>query len=84
MTTITQASASPGSDKLTPAKAAQIIAACAEHGLTITDVIQKGVMLELVPASLSGLPDAATLRQLADQIGGDGIRYVTLSLEPRP
>jgi hypothetical protein len=38
-------------------------------------------MLELTPASYDALPDAAALRALAEEVGGDGVRYVTLVLE---
>lgn len=58
-----------------------IKATCAEHGLKITHARRKGVMLELQPATLDALPSAQTLRSLADVLGGDGIRYVTLGLD---
>lgn len=55
---------------------------CARFGLEIVDATRHGVMLTLVPRSLEGLPDAQALREIADALGGDGVRYVTLDLDP--
>lgn len=60
-----------------------MIALCAARGLEVTDVHLRGVLLELTPSSLEQLPSAETLRALADELGGDGVRYVALALEAR-
>lgn len=54
---------------------------CAQFGLTITGARRQGVLLEVAPESLEALPDADTLRLIADELGGDGVRYVALSLD---
>ena len=54
---------------------------CEAHGLAVREVRQRGVLLELVPVSLERLPSAGVLRELADALAGDGVRYVALSLE---
>ena len=59
-----------------------IQALCASFGLEVVDAHRHGVMLTLVPRSLDHLPEAHTLREIADALGGDGVRYVTLSLDP--
>lgn len=69
-------------DALRGAALEAVQAQCATHGLVICGARRTGAMLELRPASLDALPDAMTLRQLADALGGDGVRYVTLALEP--
>ena len=46
-------------------------------------LIERGVLLELTPDSLDDLPDAQTLREIADALGGDGIRYVSLLIGSR-
>ena len=56
---------------------------CGEHGLTIVEVRRRGVLLELVPADLAQVPDPEALRQIAEALGGDGIRHVALALEER-
>ena len=57
---------------------------CATRGLDVVAACRRGVMLELTPASLDALPGADALREIADDLGGDGIRYVSLLLEERP
>lgn len=54
---------------------------CRAIGLEIRGARRRGVSLELLPASLDDLPGPAALRELADALGGDGVRYVALSLE---
>lgn len=68
-------------DALRGAALEAVVARCAAHGLVICGARRAGAMLELRPASLDALPDAMLLRQLADELGGDGVRYVTLALE---
>ncbi|MEM1348674.1 MAG: hypothetical protein AAGI01_08980 [Myxococcota bacterium] len=51
-----------------------------EHGLDVVEAWRHGVMLVLRPRDLGALPDRDALRELADALGGDGVRYVTLSL----
>jgi len=60
-----------------------MIALCAARGLDVIDVHQRGVLLEITPSSLEQLPSAEALRALADELGGDGVRYVALALEAR-
>lgn len=54
---------------------------CKQFGLDIKHATRHGVMLSLVPVSLESLPGAEQLRAIADHLGGDGVRYVTLVLE---
>ena len=62
---------------------ARVITLCASHGLAIHAAKRRGVLLELTPDSLDDLPDAHTLRELADTLGGDGVRYVSLLIGSR-
>lgn len=55
---------------------------CARFGLDVVAAHRHGVMLTLVPRDLDHLPDAQALREIADALGGDGVRYVTLDLDP--
>lgn len=52
-----------------------------EFGLDIVGARRQGVMLELSPRDLKNLPAAGVMAEIADALGGDGIRYVSLSLE---
>jgi len=52
-----------------------------EYDLEVDEAWRHGVMLVLRPRSFDTLPDHDTLRELADALGGDGVRYVTLSLQ---
>lgn len=54
---------------------------CAAHGLALRTARQRGVLLELVPVTLDHLPAPHQMRELADALGGDGVRYVALALE---
>ena len=54
--------------------------AAAEAGLSVRAVRQRGVMLEIVPWDLSALPPIEAMREMADALAGDGVRYVTLAL----
>ncbi len=56
-------------------------ARCHAMGLEIRGARRRGTSLELMPSSLDHLPDAEVLREIADALGGDGVRYVSLSLE---
>lgn len=67
----------PADDPL--ARRAQAL--CQAHGLALRGVRRQGVLLELLPLTLETLPDAALLREIADALAGDGIRYVALSLD---
>lgn len=60
----------------------ELKAVCARFGLEIIAAHRHGVMLTLVPHNLEHIPDAQALREIADALGGDGIRYVTLDLDP--
>jgi hypothetical protein len=60
----------------------ELKAVCARFGLEIVAARRHGVMLTLVPCDLEHIPDAQALREIADALGGDGIRYVTLDLDP--
>jgi hypothetical protein len=66
---------------LDPDTLAHIAQTCASHQLPIRHAERHGTLLVLTPASLHELPSADTLRELADSLGGDGIRYVTLRLD---
>ena len=55
--------------------------AASEAGLRVRAVRQRGVMLEIVPHDLEALPPIEAMRELADALAGDGIRYVTLALD---
>ncbi|MBA2665010.1 MAG: hypothetical protein H0U74_22175 [Bradymonadaceae bacterium] len=57
---------------------------CARFGLTLSGAEVQGELLQLVPQSLEGLPDAARLRQLAIELAPLGYRYVTLALAQLP
>ncbi len=61
----------------------RIVSLCASHGLAIHAATRRGVLLELSPDSLDDLPPAQTLREIADALGGDGIRYVSLLIGSR-
>lgn len=50
-------------------------------GLEVLGASRRGVMLELVPKDLGALPSASELAEIADALAGDGVRYVSLSLE---
>lgn len=59
-----------------------IIRICAERGLAIRAVRRHGEMLQLVPVSIDDVPDAETVRAIADTVArSDGARWVTLLLE---
>ncbi len=62
---------------------ARVIALCSSHGLSVHAATRRGVMLELTPVSLDELPTPETLRELADALGGDGVRYVSLLIGAR-
>ena len=66
---------------LPPDQLDAIIARAAAYELKLVGASRRGVTLELEPASLDDLPSASALRALAEELGGEGIRYVTLSLE---
>lgn len=68
------------SDTLTDESFEQLAGICKRFGLDIVAASRQGVMLTVTPRSLDALPDAETLRELADALGGEGIRYVTLDL----
>jgi hypothetical protein len=50
-------------------------------GLEVAGARRQGVMLELTPKDLGALPAASELAEIADALAGDGIRYVSLSLD---
>jgi hypothetical protein len=62
---------------------ARVITLCASHGLAVHAATRRGVLLELSPDSLDDLPPADTLREIADALGGDGVRYVSLLIGSR-
>ncbi len=59
----------------------QITEVCAAHHLVIRGARRHGVLLELLPEQLDDLPDAHTLRAIAEALAGDGVRYVALALD---
>lgn len=66
---------------LTTEQLAHIVEVCAAHHLVIRGARRQGVLLELCPESLEALPDAHTLRAIAEALAGDGVRYVALALD---
>ena len=54
--------------------------ACEAHGLHILAARRVGVLLLLQPASLEAIPDAEALRQIAEALAGENVRYVALSI----
>ena len=54
---------------------------CRKMGLEVVRAEQVGAVLVLHPPSTANLPDAATLRQVADELKDRQIRYVTLGLD---
>ena len=55
---------------------------CAEAGFPLREIRDDGKMLILVPESLATLPDAETLRDLADRIRADEYRHIAFSVDP--
>ncbi len=63
-------------------EALDALRACARSlGLEVARAARQGVLLRLWPASLDALPSADALRELADLLGGDGVRFVALVLD---
>lgn len=60
---------------------ARIQSVCAARGLNVVAARRLGALLELVPAELEALPSARTLRALAEELGGDGVRHVALAID---
>lgn len=60
---------------------ARVRKAAMQHGLTVVAARRHGVTLEIIPKSLDALPNAFQLRTIADELGGDGVRYVALAIE---
>ena len=54
---------------------------CTKQGLTIEGASRRGVLLELTPVSLDDLPSAMELAAIADELAGDGVRYVALAID---
>lgn len=55
---------------------------CAEAGFPLAEIRDDGKMLILVPESLETLPDAETLRHLADRIREFEYRHIAFSVDP--
>lgn len=54
---------------------------CVAHGLELSTAYRRGVLLILVPRSLDEVPDSGVLRQIAEALAQDNVRYVALSLD---
>ena len=62
---------------------AGVMRRCEELGLKVRRVRRRGVMVELVPEDLAQAVGcgAEVLREVADAVGGEGVRHVALGLE---
>lgn len=62
---------------------ARVRAVCEAHGLAVRGASRVGVLLLLQPETLEAMPEAEALRQVAEALAGDGIRYVALTISSR-
>lgn len=62
---------------------ARVLAVCEAHGLRVNAARRVGVLLLLQPDTLEAMPEAEALRQIAEALAGDGVRYVALSIASR-
>ena len=59
----------------------EVVDECRRRGLSIRDVEQDGAVLILEPDGVVDLPEAPTLREIAEAIDVEGVRFVTLALD---
>lgn len=55
---------------------------CQRFGLALSALRQEGTVLVLTPSAKAPLPTVSQLRQLAEALRDDQVRYVTLELAP--
>ena len=53
---------------------------CGKRGLTVDRVERRGVVLVIYPKKGSSLPAAEKLKEIAEAVDVEGIRYTTLGL----